>query len=139
MQGRAFLDLAQELIKGSAEQHWRGTVIHAYYGLMLECREAPVRWGRPAPPRQRVHQDVRLTFVYASEQDLKDIGDDLEELMKARNRANYELTPLPQFTSDVDARAWLQQALDTLALLDAIEADPVRRSAAITSLPPPPP
>jgi hypothetical protein len=137
MQGRAFLDLAREVIKGSSEQHWRGAVIHAYYGLMLECREALIRWGRPVPPRQSVHQHVRQTFVFASRQEVKDIGFALDDLVQARNWASYDLTARPEFSSDANARAWLQQALDALALLDAIEIDPTRRAAAIASLPPP--
>jgi hypothetical protein len=139
MQGRAFLDLARELVKGSAEQHWRGAVIHAYYGLMLECRDALVRWGRPVPPHQNVHHYVRQTLVFASEQDVKDIGYDVEKLAQARNRANYDLTSLPEFASDAAARTWVQRGLNALALLDAIDADPARQAAAIASLPPPPP
>jgi hypothetical protein len=139
MQGRAFLELAQELIKGSAEQHWRGATIHAYYGLMLECRDAQIRWGRPAPSRQRVHQDLRLTFVDASDPDLRTISVALDRLVTARNRASYDLSSLPEFATDIEAGKWVQRALDALALLDAIEADPARLAAAIASLPPPPP
>ncbi len=139
MRGRAFLELAQEVVQSSSEKHWRAAVIHAYYGLMLEGRDALIRWGQPVPPRQNVHNHVRLTFVFASEQDLKDIGRALERLGPARNRANYDLTPQQEFATDTDARTWVQRAVDALALLDAIEADPARRAAAIGSLPPPPP
>lgn len=136
MQGRAYLELAREVVRGKTEVHWRGATIHASYGLMLECRDTLERWGRPTPPRQNVHSHVRLTLAYASDQDLKRIGDALEKLGRARNRANYDLTFLPEFASDVQARAWVQQADAALALLDAIEADPTRRAAAVASLPP---
>lgn len=50
MQGRAFLDLAQELILGGTEAHRRGAVGRAYYGLMLESREALFSWGLNCRP-----------------------------------------------------------------------------------------
>jgi hypothetical protein len=125
------------MVKGSAEQHWRGTVIHAYYGLMLECRDALSRWGRPVPPHQNVHHHVPQTFVFASERTVKDIGLALEKLGPARNRASYDLRALLEFALDVEAWKLLGRALNALALLDAIEADPARLAAAIASLPPP--
>jgi hypothetical protein len=139
MRGRAFLVLADEVVKGSDEQHWRGAVIHAYYGLMLECREALVRWGRPVPPRYNVHQHVKQTFLFASQREVKDIGFALEDLLEARNWASYDLAARPEFASDANALAWARRARVALASLDAIEADPARLAAAVASLPPPPP
>jgi hypothetical protein len=137
MRGRDFLVPASELAAGHTEAHWRGAFVHAYYALLLECRDALARWGRALPPHQNVHSHVRLCFVRAKDADLKRIGLRLEDLVKARNAASYNLLPLPLFASDLKAHLSVQDAADALALLDAIDADPARRAAAIASLPPP--
>jgi hypothetical protein len=94
------------------------------------------RWGLPPLTRQQVHSQVRLRLVYATNTDLKDIGFKLERLATERNLASYDLRPLAQFATAAAASTELQSAADALALLDAIDADPVRRSAAIGSIRP---
>jgi hypothetical protein len=137
MRGRAFLALARDLAAGRTEAYWRGAAIHAYYALFLECRDALTRWHQPTPPRQSVHPYVRLRFTRAGDPDLKAIGDALDILVRQRNTASYDLNPVPAFASPAMARALAQQAAVALALLDAIDADPAHRAAAIASLPPP--
>ncbi len=136
MNGRRFLDLAREVAARATEVHWRGSVIHAYYALFLECRDAQVRWGFPNPPRYTAHAPVRLRFQYSTVADLKEIARILERLVKLRNLASYDLTTRTEFLSDQAATEAIQDAADMLTLLDAIEADPARLAAAIASIPP---
>jgi hypothetical protein len=127
--------VAQELVLAPTETHWRTAVGRAYYALMLEGRDALARWGF-APPRQNVHSFVRLRFGYASDPDLKSIGFTLDRLSQWRNHADYQLTSGGSFATNVRASQAITESRTALALLDQIEADPVRRAAAIASLPP---
>jgi hypothetical protein len=136
MQGREFLELARELLPGTLPRHWRGIVIHAYYALLLECRDAMTAWGLPSLSRQQVHAQVRLRLTFSSDPDLKQIGLKLEELGRHRNWASYDLRSLPMFTSSATASRDVQVAADALALLDAINADPARRATAVASIQP---
>ena len=43
MDGRLFVEVADELARGVTEGHWRSAASRAYYGLFLECRSALIR------------------------------------------------------------------------------------------------
>jgi hypothetical protein len=117
-------------------RHWRAVIIHAYYALLLESRDAMTRWGLPPLTRQQLHAQVRLRLVYSTDRELKDIGDALETLGKHRNLASYDLRPLPLFATATDAVDDVKLAAAALAQLDAIDADPARRAAAVASIRP---
>lgn len=136
MQGRAFLEVAREVVTGTTEAHWRATVIHAYYALFLECRDALIRWRVTIPPRQNAHSAVRLRFIYAADPDLKQLGYALDKWCPRRNDASYDLSALPPFATDRLAQDAIVKVTTALALLDAIDNDPVRRASAIAAFPP---
>lgn len=136
MQGRAFVEVAREVAAGRTEAHWRAAVIHAYYALFLECREALRRWGIVIPPRQDVHSFVRLRFLYAANADLKALGRALDRWCYFRNQANYDLSTLARFATDALALDAIRETTAALALLDALDADPMRRAAAIAAISP---
>jgi hypothetical protein len=136
MRGREFIKPARTLANQTTEADWRGAAVHAYYALFLECRDLLSRWGQAHTGRHNVHPSVRLKFVYSANADLKQIGKTLENLGNLRSLASYNMTMLSSFASATAAKNAINHAVATIALLDAIETDPQRRSAAIASLPP---
>jgi|ERR1019366_9775804 hypothetical protein len=134
MQGREFIDLAADILAGQTEAHRRGAVGRAYYGLMLECRDALRRWGIKQPPRDNVHPFVRLRFSYAAHSDLMSISWVLDRLVQLRNRADYDLSSHVDFASNTTAQQAIVDARAALALLDALDADPSRQAAAIAAI-----
>lgn len=135
MRGRGFLIPGRRLATAATEGDWRGAAMVAYYALFLEGRAALGRWGSVIGRQANVHHFVRTRFDYATEKDLNRIADALDALGQLRAKASYEETLQPPITSSAAVKA-VQRATDMIALLDAIEADPARRAAAITSLPP---
>jgi hypothetical protein len=136
MDGWAFLDVARELSAGPSEAHWRSSVGRAYYAVLHEVLGTLRRWGFALPPRDKVHTLARLKLVDATDLDLKRIGLMLEALGRLRNTADYQLSPSGQFVSARSAISALADAEATVALLDTLEADPVRRAAARGSIAP---
>lgn len=136
MRGRAFLDLARELAAGTTEAHWRTAVGRAYYALMLEGLETLQHWGFTVPPQHNVHSFVRLRFTFAADADLKAIGRTLDQLVRWRNQADYHLAPSALFASAATAGQAVPLARRAVDLLDRIDGDPARRTAAIASIRP---
>ena len=134
MDGRAFLELARELLGGTTEAHWRGAAGRAYYGLFLEARAALQRWGFKIPSGPGIHAFVRLRFSQNTDPDLRRIGDALDRLGQLRNYADYELPVSPSFTSDAKAQQAVAKATAILALLDGTDGDPARRATATKAI-----
>jgi len=134
MDGRAFLAVAQRLSQESTEADWRTAAGRAYYALMLEARNALLRWGFTVPRTEQVHRFVRLHFLYSSDPDLKGVSLSLEELGKLRSRADYHIDQ-PGDVADPDAVKQANiDARSGLALLDGVDADGGRRPAAIAAM-----
>ncbi len=124
MDGRAFLDVAEELSRGATEAHWRAAVGRAYYALMLEGRDLLHRWGFDPPPRDNVHSFVRLRLLYAADMDLKRAGRILERLVLNRNLADYQLDLPGEFASATRSIEAIRAAGDAISWLDQVNDDP---------------
>jgi hypothetical protein len=135
MRGRDFLDPARDAATTGKEPYLRSGYVDAYYALFLECRDRLTAWGFTIP-RFNVHGEVRQRYRGPTHADLNRIADALDVLGQFRNRASYNLAAHTIFATDVWLRNAIQRAEDAIALLDAIEADPARRAAAIASIRP---
>jgi len=134
MLGREYLDLAREIIVGGAERHFGGAVGRAYYALMLECRDALLAWGFTIPPRDNVHTFTRLRFTFVSDPGLLTIRDCLDYTGRLRNEADYHLISSAVFSTVHRARRAIDDVATALGKLDAINADPAYRTAAIAEV-----
>lgn len=134
MRGRAFLDVARELVGGQTEAHWRSALSRAYYALFLECRDALEGWGIKVPPHQPVHSAVRMRFTVPLNADLKAVGYTLDRLGQRRNEADYQTDVPGSFATPAKAQDAITQAETALNLLDALDGDPARVAAAVAAI-----
>jgi uncharacterized protein (UPF0332 family) len=97
MNPRQFLDLAEEWATGLTEGEWRSAVSRAYYAafhvaciLLRQCSFA-------VPQADRAHSYLWLRLANCGHPDLAQAGEDLNELRRNRNLADYELNrPMEQ-------------------------------------------
>ncbi|MCI0463506.1 MAG: hypothetical protein L0Z62_41740 [Gemmataceae bacterium] len=134
MDGRAFLDAADDLAAGPGEAHWRAAAGRAYYALLHEGMAALDRWGFPIPPKEDLHRYVRNRLTFPADADLKKVGDTLEELGRLRNHADYRLAAPGPYASAKPATRAARDARAAVTLLDQIEADRARRAAAVAAI-----
>lgn len=134
MNGRAFLVVANEVISGSTEAHWRAASELAYYALLQEALAALEQWGFPRPPHTQIHAYVRQRFSFPQDFDVKKIGYAIEELGLLRNHAHYQLNRPGKFATSTEAARTITKAEERIDLLDEVDGDPARRAAAISSI-----
>lgn len=134
MDGRAYLDVARDLVRGPTEAHWRAGAGRAYYALLLEGRDALGRWGFTPPSRDQVHYFVAERFRTPSDPDLQRIGDWMDRLRILRNQADYVLSSSIHFRSRVKAQQAVHDAGAALTLLDQIDGSLQRRTFAVAAI-----
>ena len=94
MNGRAFLDLAQELATSDTEQRRRTAVSRAYYGAYHVALEF-VRNCDVIVPKHDVHVKLQWCIQqigeHAARNDITKAGSKLGDLRTERNKADYDL------------------------------------------------
>ena len=136
MKPRLFLEPARDLVAGPTEAHRRSAAGRAYYAAFQEARAALERWSVVIPARESIHAAVRLRFLYAGDADAQEIGRCLDDLVKLRNEADYQLASPGSFRDVGEAETAIDNAVALIDLLDAIEADATRRAGVIASIRP---
>jgi hypothetical protein len=133
MRGRDFLQSAARLAAMNSESDWRTSIGRSYYALYLECREALRRWGFPIPSRSS-HREVAQRLSFPNNVDLAILSKTFQDVSAKRNKADYELAANPLFQNSTSSIHSTTEARTAIALLDALESDPVRLAAAIAAI-----
>jgi uncharacterized protein (UPF0332 family) len=123
MNGRDFLPLAKQLVRGTTEAEWRSAVSRAYYACFHVARRLLSDLGFIVPRADRAHQYLVFRLSNSGEAPVEQTGRDLETLRRLRNRADYDETPaLPQ----PQAAAGVQLAERIVQALDDARLEPIR-------------
>ena len=133
MRGRDFLDTARRLSVGKGEADFRSAISRSYYGLFIECRDALLQWGFTFPARNS-HREVQQRLSFPKNADLNQIGDSLTFLVARRNCSDYDMIGPRHPQTSISAADATARSMTAIALLDAIDADPARRSQAIADI-----
>lgn len=109
-----FLDLAERLAESSDEASLRSAISRGYYALFHRARRYAVRhqFQPPGPPIS-THQALIAWFKQRPSDEEREIGDELDDLRKLRNDADYQVRSdfVPQFVKAtlILCRRYLQQ------------------------------
>ncbi len=112
-----YLEVAWSLLEGSREAEWRSALSRAYYAAFHIARQLLTQCGFAVPRGDQAHAYLWLRLSNAGHPDVHYVGTKLNDLRKARNRADYELE------HSVDAASALekvQAAADIIELLDDV-------------------
>lgn len=134
MDGRKFLDIARELLAGTTEAHWRSAAGRAYYAVILEAKAALDRWGVVLPRRDPIHAAVRLRMTYVHDADLQLVGKALDDLVRLRNHADYNLASPGPFGSSSATATAITQAEEAIRKLDRVATDAARLATVVTDI-----
>ncbi len=121
MNPRDLLEVADDLLGGLKEAHWRSAVSRAYYAAFHEARHLLRQCGFAIPRSEQAHAYLWLRLSNCGHPDLANAGVELNDLRSQRNWADYDFDqPLDQPT----AADYVQAAREVVRLLEQAAAMP---------------
>ncbi len=121
MDETGFLDVANELSTGSREADWRSATSRAYYAAFHKARRFMWHSGFVVPCADRAHAYLGLRLSNAQHLDVMAGGQALNDLRKARNRADYDVDVPADSAAAIDH---VQVATNIIQLLDDLAKEP---------------
>jgi hypothetical protein len=134
MDGRAFLDSARLLLAAPCEANWRSVAGRSYVALLNEARAALERWGFPVPAGADVHDFVVTRFDSRRITNLLGVEVVLDGLESLSREADHALSSPGSFADASKVTSQFFLATGLIEMLDEIESDPNRRTAAIADI-----
>lgn len=99
MEGKDFLELAKKLQNSADEASLRTAVSRAYYAIFNHVKDFLNSSGIKLPKAAQAHEKTRQYLSNCGIDDAVDLADDLDNLRKRRNDADYELIS-PEYLYD---------------------------------------
>jgi uncharacterized protein (UPF0332 family) len=125
MSSRDLLEVADDLLGGLKEAHWRSAVSRAYYAAFHEARRLLRQCGFAAPKSEQAHAYLWLRLSNCGHPDLAHAGVELNDLRSQRNWADYDFDLSMDQSTAAD---FVQAARDVVSLLEQAAALPTVQS-----------
>ena len=123
MDFRTFVALAEALAAGGTEAEWRTAVSRAYYGAFHVACDLFDALGFDVRKADRAHGYAHLRLENSSDEAVSEAGSKLHDLLKRRNRADYDQRAKFNATDADDA---VEEARLIIEALDDAFTEPTR-------------
>jgi uncharacterized protein (UPF0332 family) len=94
MDGKEFINVADDLAKAETEAHWRSAISRAYYAAFHVAKKAAIKKDIRLSKGPGSHGDVRHWLAIQNNQELADAGSCLADLHSLRVKADYRVENL---------------------------------------------
>jgi len=125
MEGKAFLEIAQQLVQKRTEPALRSAISRAYYAAYNCCiqllGELGFRFGQHAPAHEKVYQYLRNAGII----EIQDAADILNRLRRRRNSADYDMTSI-EFQNHIVCQLDLAKAQAIILQIEKYSHEPFR-------------
>lgn len=123
MDFRDFHTLAVALAAGATEAEWRSAVSRGYYAAFHVAGDLLRSLGFTVPRADAAHGYLWLRLRNSGHPDVSAAGQDLNDLRRQRNRADYDRSPP---VTRANATKLVQLAGEVIRALDAATLEPAR-------------